>query len=169
MSTVKFVSVISLLTLFFFNNVSLAADVAKIGVLDLQKILETSIAGKSIQAQLKKQKDQMESDLKQKGSEIEKISKRLATLRAEDEGRGRRNLEAIAQAVLPGGKPQERVTNIFEFLGRYGRSFLDLALKRLDPWTNAHSLVEIAPAGVDRTGSQEAPRNAQPKNEGEPT
>jgi outer membrane protein len=77
MSTVKYVSVISLLTLFFFNNASLAADVAKIGVLDLQKILETSDAGKLIQAQLKKQKDQMESDLKQKGSEIEKISKRL--------------------------------------------------------------------------------------------
>jgi outer membrane protein len=51
--------------------------VAKIGVIDLQKVLETSTAGKTIQATLKKQKDKMESDLKTKGTEIEKISKRL--------------------------------------------------------------------------------------------
>ena len=43
----------------------------------MQKVLETSSAGKSIQAALKKQKDKMESDLKVKGTEIEKISKRL--------------------------------------------------------------------------------------------
>ena len=55
----------------------MAADVAKIGVIDLQKILEASSAGKSIQAELKKEKDTLESDLKQKGEEIEKIRKRL--------------------------------------------------------------------------------------------
>ena len=77
MSMLKYVCVISLLILFFLNNASLAADVAKIGVIDLQKILETSKAGKLIQAELKKQKENMESDLKQKGAEIEKISKRI--------------------------------------------------------------------------------------------
>ena len=55
----------------------MAADVAKIGVLDLQKILETSNAGKTIQTELKKEKDKMESDLKAKGDEIENIGKRL--------------------------------------------------------------------------------------------
>jgi outer membrane protein len=77
MKAVKCTFAISLLILFFFTNSLLAADVAKIGVIDLQKVLETSTAGKSIQAQLKNQKDKMESDLKQKGSEIEKLSKRL--------------------------------------------------------------------------------------------
>jgi outer membrane protein len=77
MSMLKYVCVISLLILFFSNNASLAADVAKIGVIDLQRILETSKAGKLIQAELKKQKENMESDLKQKGAEIEKISKRI--------------------------------------------------------------------------------------------
>jgi outer membrane protein len=43
----------------------------------LQKILETSAAGKSIQTQLKKEKDKMEAVLKKKGAEIEKIRKRL--------------------------------------------------------------------------------------------
>jgi outer membrane protein len=77
MRAVKCALAMSLLILFFSTNSLFAADVAKIGVLDLQKILETSRAGKSIQAELKKQKSKMESDLKQKGSEIEKISRRL--------------------------------------------------------------------------------------------
>jgi len=77
MKAVKCTFAISLLILFFFTNPLSAADVAKIGVIDLQKVLETSTAGKSIQAQLKTQKDKMESDLKQKGSEIENLSKRL--------------------------------------------------------------------------------------------
>jgi outer membrane protein len=77
MRAVKFAFVLSLLILFSFANSLFAADVAKIGVLDLQKVLETSNAGKSIQAELKQQKEKMESDLKQRGTEIEKISKRL--------------------------------------------------------------------------------------------
>jgi outer membrane protein len=77
MRAVKWSFAISLLILFFFTNSLSAADVAKIGVIDLQRILETSASGKLIQAQLKGLKEKMESDLKQKGSEIEKISKRL--------------------------------------------------------------------------------------------
>jgi len=68
---------ISIFIFVFFTNYSFAADVAKIGVIDLQKILESSAAGKSIQAELKKEKDKMEIDLKKKGTEIENIRKRL--------------------------------------------------------------------------------------------
>ena len=77
MRAVKFGFAIALCVIIFFINPLHAADVAKIGVIDLQKVLETSSAGKLIQAALKKQKDKMESDLKVKGTEIEKISKRL--------------------------------------------------------------------------------------------
>ena len=77
MGAVKSAIAISLLILFLSTNSLFAADVAKIGVIDLQRILETSNAGKSIQAELKQQKEKMEADLKQKGTEIEKISKRL--------------------------------------------------------------------------------------------
>jgi outer membrane protein len=73
----KFGLALSMLSLFYFSSLSLAADVAKIGVIDLQKILENSEAGKSIQADLKAQKEKMELDLKQKGTEIEAIGKRL--------------------------------------------------------------------------------------------
>ena len=77
MKSVKWFVATSLLLFIFNTNSLFAANVAKIGVIDLQKVLETSNAGKAIQAELKKQKDKMESDLKQKGTDIEKISKRL--------------------------------------------------------------------------------------------
>jgi outer membrane protein len=51
--------------------------VAKIGVINLQRVIETSKQGKAAQAQIKKQKDKMEKDLKQKGAEIEQIRQRL--------------------------------------------------------------------------------------------
>ena len=68
---------ISIIICLFVSHHAFGADVAKIGVIDLQKILETSANGKSIQAELKKQKDKMEADLKKKGAEIETIRKRL--------------------------------------------------------------------------------------------
>jgi outer membrane protein len=77
MRAVRCAFAISLFAIFFIIDPLHAADVAKIGVIDLQKVLEISTAGKSIQAALKKQKEKMESDLKLKGTEIEKISKRL--------------------------------------------------------------------------------------------
>ena len=54
-----------------------AADVAKIGVANLQRVLETSNPGKSAQEEIKKQKDQMEQELKQKGAEIEELRKQI--------------------------------------------------------------------------------------------
>ena len=69
------------LTLFCFGICfgfsAYAADVAKIGVIDFQRILETSSAGKFAQAEIKKKGSQMESDLKKRGMEIEAIKKRL--------------------------------------------------------------------------------------------
>jgi outer membrane protein len=50
-----------------------AADVAKIGIVNLQRIFETSNPGKSAQMEIKKQKDAMEQELKEKGAEIEQL------------------------------------------------------------------------------------------------
>ncbi len=73
----KFVWVISIFIFIFFSHFTFAADIAKIGVIDLQKILEASTAGKAIQTELKAEKDKMEAVLQKKGTEIEKIRKRL--------------------------------------------------------------------------------------------
>jgi outer membrane protein len=54
-----------------------SADPVKIGVVDLQKILETSNSGKAAQMELKAQRDKMQADMKQRGSEIQEIEGRM--------------------------------------------------------------------------------------------
>jgi outer membrane protein len=53
------------------------ADAPKIAVVNLQTVLETSVAGKAAQNELKTQKDKLEADLKQKGNELQELEKRL--------------------------------------------------------------------------------------------
>ena len=77
MRATKVVFTTCLFVLIFFGAFAIAADVAKIGVIDFQKVLETSDAGKTIQTELKKENEKMAVDLQQKGGEIEKIRKRL--------------------------------------------------------------------------------------------
>jgi outer membrane protein len=63
-------------SLLWLNSVN-AADVAKIGVANLQRVLETSNQGKLAQEEIKKQKDQMQQELTQKGGEINELRKQL--------------------------------------------------------------------------------------------
>ncbi len=66
------------IALFFLLGISAyAADVAKIGIVDFMKILETSNAGKAGQAEIKKQADKMKADLEKKGAEIEELKKKI--------------------------------------------------------------------------------------------
>ena len=76
MRTAKIASATAILFLFSLT-VSYGADVAKIGVVDFQRILEVSSAGKSAQAEIKSQGEKMEADLKKKGSELEELKNRL--------------------------------------------------------------------------------------------
>lgn len=61
----------------FLSVSSYGADVAKIGIIDFQKILDTSTAGKTAQAEINKRGKKMENELKKKGEGIEKIRKKL--------------------------------------------------------------------------------------------
>jgi outer membrane protein len=54
-----------------------AADVPKIAVVNLQTVLETSVAGKAAQNEIKNQRDKLEADLKQKSTELQELEKRL--------------------------------------------------------------------------------------------
>ena len=56
---------------------AMAADVAKIGVIDIQRIMSTSEQGKAAKAQIKEQSDKMTTALKEKGAEIEELKKQL--------------------------------------------------------------------------------------------
>ncbi len=69
---------ITVVCLFFFLGISsYAADIAKIGVADFQRIFEISNAGKAAQAEIKSQGEKMEADLRQKGAELEELKKKL--------------------------------------------------------------------------------------------
>jgi outer membrane protein len=54
-----------------------SADPVKVGVVNLQKILETSNFGKAAQNELKVQRDKMQADMKQRGNEIQEIESRM--------------------------------------------------------------------------------------------
>lgn len=54
-----------------------AADIAKIGVLDAQRVLETSSAGKDAKTQIKGKSSTMAEELKTRGSEVEELRKQL--------------------------------------------------------------------------------------------
>jgi outer membrane protein len=54
-----------------------AADVAKIGTIDFQRILDTSSAGKFAQAELSKQAKNMDSDLRAQGKAIQDLKDKL--------------------------------------------------------------------------------------------
>jgi outer membrane protein len=77
MNVIKNILAVGVLSFFFLTGISPASDVAKIGVVDFQKILEVSEAGKTAQVEISKQGKQMETDLKDKGAEIEYIEKKI--------------------------------------------------------------------------------------------
>ena len=73
-------SEMALLVLFlslFWCSQAVAADVAKIGILNLQRVLETSDPGKAARDKIEKEKDKMLQEMKEKGDEIEALQKQL--------------------------------------------------------------------------------------------
>ncbi len=66
-----------LIVTFVFIFSSNAADVAKIGVVDFQRIFKNSSAGKAVQSELKSQFKTMQIELEKKKSEIEETQKSI--------------------------------------------------------------------------------------------
>lgn len=66
-----------LIVTFVFIFSSNAADVAKIGVVDFQRIFKNSTAGKAAMAELTQQGKKMQAELEKKKSEIEEIQKTI--------------------------------------------------------------------------------------------
>jgi len=77
MRTIKCILAVSILSVVVPLTASYGADVAKIGVIDMQRVLETSSAGKAALSEIKQQKQKMESELQRKKEEIEELRKQL--------------------------------------------------------------------------------------------
>jgi outer membrane protein len=71
---------IALISMFFvlsaFVNLQ-AAGVSKIGLVDFQKILDNSTAGKAAQAEINKKGEAMESEIRKMGEEVESLKDNL--------------------------------------------------------------------------------------------
>lgn len=65
------------LVVFAFSFSAYAADVAKIGVVDLQRIVAMSSYGKSAQAEINKKGEELTKDLKQKESELGELKSKI--------------------------------------------------------------------------------------------
>jgi outer membrane protein len=77
MRILKITFVTMVFSICFYAASSYGADVAKIGVVSFQKILEKSDAGKKATAEINKRGKEMEDSLKTKGEEIDAIKKKL--------------------------------------------------------------------------------------------
>lgn len=62
--------------LFTFLNIQ-AADVVKIGLVDFQKVLDNSTAGKAAQAEINKKGETMEAEIRKMGEEVEALKNNL--------------------------------------------------------------------------------------------
>ena len=69
--------ILTVLAFFLVGGSGFCADVAKIGVVEFQRLFENSDAGKEIKAEITTQGKKMEVELKEKGAEIEEIKKRI--------------------------------------------------------------------------------------------
>jgi uncharacterized protein YllA (UPF0747 family) len=76
-------------------------------------------------------------------SAVSRVTRRLHQERLEATGATRTRLERIAAAVLPGGKLQERVANVVEFLNLHGPEFVRRCVETLDPLAEGHQVAAI--------------------------
>jgi len=77
MRSFKIIFTVIFISTFVFIFSSNAADVAKIGVIDFQRIYKNSDAGKAAQAELNKQGKKMQAELEKQKAEIEEIQKNM--------------------------------------------------------------------------------------------
>lgn len=77
MQAAKKVIMLTVFALLVWAGSGFCADVAKIGVVDFQRLFDNSDAGKEVKDQITSQGKQMEAELKDKSNEIEEIKKRL--------------------------------------------------------------------------------------------
>ena len=77
MKAMKIFGAILACALTFAGSAS-AADVAKIGVVDFQQVIQESDAGKQVQERIQKQGREMEAELQDLGQQIENLQKQLS-------------------------------------------------------------------------------------------
>ncbi len=75
--------------------------------------------------------------------QLEKLNTRLVAHVENGQSGTSKKLNKIKTAVLPGGKPQERVESFWGFLNRYGPELVPGLMKSLSPMTLNHQVVVL--------------------------
>ncbi len=83
---------------------------------------------------------------------IEQLEKKAVQAVKRREAETRQQLHRVRQALMPGGKPQERIFSALPFLAKYGPSFLDTVRQNLDGPGWAHTLVSLSASIRSREG-----------------
>jgi bacillithiol biosynthesis cysteine-adding enzyme BshC len=83
------------------------------------------------------------------GDLIDRLAKKVERVEANRRGGGRRHLRRVNHALVPRGKPQERVRGAFELCLRAGRDWIDAVLAAVEPFPTEH-LVHFLPALAPR-------------------
>lgn len=82
--------------------------------------------------------------------QVQRIVDGLRQDAARRAGRGRKQLERLARAIRPGGKPQERVEGWPSLLARHGVEGIGALVAAIDPAAPGHHLLELAEATPPR-------------------
>jgi len=103
--------------LLVFSGIAYGAEVPKIAVIDLQKVIDNSEAGKRSSEEIKSQGKKMENTLKDKGAEIEQLQTTLdqKALVLSDEARGEKEKDL-----------REKVSDLKALQRRYQDALRDL-------------------------------------------
>jgi uncharacterized protein YllA (UPF0747 family) len=80
-------------------------------------------------------------------AQVEKLVDRMREDRISRSDRTRGRLQKTADALIPEGKPQERVANVLQFLNLYGPEFTAGAVESLDPLSDRHQVAWLAASG----------------------
>jgi len=166
------------LCFFGLSGVVYGAEVQKIGVIDLQKIIDKSNAGKRSSVEIKSQGKKMEQILKKKGTEIEDLKKTLdqKALVMSDEARGAkeqdlrakiqdfRSLERRYQDVLRelNVNLSRKITkDVFEIVERTGKAggYSLIIDRRVGGVVYAPNAIDITDKVIEEYNLMDAKRN----------
>ena len=99
MRNLKLLFLVHFFIIITFIIPSYGADVAKIGILDYQKVLNESLLGKKIKNELKKIGDNYVADLEAKGKEIQKLENELKGLSSLEKTSSVTNKEKVDKKI----------------------------------------------------------------------
>ena len=75
---------------------------------------------------------------------LEQLERKAVQAVKRREAETRQQLHRVRQALMPGGKPQERILSALPFLAKYGPSLVDVVRQNLDGPGWAHTIVPLS-------------------------